>query len=75
MMYYIYKNEPNAEMLKIDAESKKDALKKYNTLFCKNYKMISKDKAMGKERIEIVSAADYRNYNFSKFSYAVLAGH
>ena len=72
MLYYIYKNEPNAEMIKIDAENKKEALKKYNALLCKNYKMISKDKAFGRERIEIVSVSDYRNYNFSKFSYAIL---
>ena len=71
MMYYIYKNEPCAEMIDIDADSKKDALKIYNSLFCKNYKILSKDKAMGRERIEIVSVSDYRNYNFSKFSYAV----
>lgn len=73
MLYYIYKNEPNAEMIEIDAENKREALKKYNSLFFKNYKMISKDKAMGKERIEIASVSDYRNYNFSKFSYAILS--
>lgn len=71
MLFYVYKNEPNAEMIEIDAENKRDVLKKYNSLFCKNHKMISKDKAIGKERIEIVSVSDYRNYNFSKFSYAI----
>lgn len=71
MLYYIYKNEPNAEMIEIDAKNKKAALKKYNSLYCKKYRIISKDKAMGKARIEIVSISDYRNYNFSGFSYAV----
>ena len=54
-----------------EAESKKEALKKYNNLFCTNYRMTSKDKAIGRERIEIVTVSDYRNYNFSKFSYAI----
>lgn len=71
MLYYVYKNEPNAEMIEIEAENKREALKKYNSLFCKNYKMTSKGKAMGRERLEIVSISDYRNYNFSKFSYAI----
>ena len=71
MNYYIYKAEPNAIMHTIEAESKKEALKKYNNLFCTNYKMTSKDKAIGRERIEIVTVSDYRNYNFSKFSYAI----
>lgn len=71
MKYYVYINEPGAEMHIIEGNSKNEVLKKYNDLMNANYKFVAKDKAMGHDRIEVVSVSDYRHYNFSKFSYAV----
>lgn len=71
MKYYIYNNEPNAIMHILEGNNKYDVLKKYNELMKTNYTFVSQDKAMGRERIEVVSVSDYRHYNFSKFSYAV----
>lgn len=66
-IYWIFKNEPSAEIKEYNAESKREALKKYNTECGTDYK-IKKENPYSK--ICIVEKMAYLHYDFRSFSYA-----
>lgn len=69
--YYFFENEPSAEITKIFARSKREALITYNKMTDSSYKFINNQRAMGTMAITIVQKYDYIHYNFGKWSYAL----
>lgn len=70
--YWIFKNEPHSKIYSIMAKSKRDALIEYNRENHVNYKLVSDENALGKEKILIVLKSAWLNYDFRKISNAVL---
>lgn len=66
-IYWIFKNEPSAEISEYQAESKRKALDMYNKDHKTNY-VIKRGNAHSK--ICIVEKLAYLHYNFRMFSYA-----
>ena len=69
--YWIFENEPGAEVSAFFAETKYSALKQYNEKYKTNYKLVSERKAMGRMHIFVVEKNAWLHYDFRKFSYAV----
>jgi hypothetical protein len=67
-MTYLFKgNTVENDLIPIEAEDKKDALKKFNEKYGTNYKFVTGSKFYYK--YAVIAEEDYRHYNYSKYSY------
>lgn len=66
-IYWIFKNEPSAEIKEYSAETKREALKMYNAEHETNYKI---KKGNPFSAVCIVEKTAYLHYNIRLFSYA-----
>lgn len=68
MVFLYFKNEPGATMHRVEAESKAEAKKKIEEKEGIKFKF---GDCHSIYHYELVTARNYYNYNFSKFSYLV----